>query len=523
MGVGQALQVYENEGNNSLSLREERQATSFPLSKIKLLEKEPVDLSGGKSDNYCPYFVDFDLDGDLDLVLISRMPHIATVAKPRFFQHNDDHSVSELTGPPNSSCPLNWSLPFSATDFNGDGLVDLIGIVYESPIDMEVLVCLQGPDGYVPMDQQQNPFYPSKWYLEEEERHACIWEVKTIFLDWDADGDVDQLCIDLQGRLLLVEQVGNGTLSPRPLPLTAATDFVASDFDGDGDVDLILSLTGLEGWKYYERTEDGSLLELFENENPFHISNVWSIAGISDKEYTDGLCAALGDWNNDGAQDLVAVGERKVRLFWNKPLQSFIEYDREHNPFSEIHLKEPNTAQWNMVDVDGDGDLDLVLLHAGKLHMLDKLAGTHEYFQQNEEGGLVHVQGEANPLLAAPTGNKFPGGLPGLEILDTQFFGTVHMVADVDGDGDLDVVHGFRRGLAYAEQRNGTFVVMTGKNNPFYEGGLAWLFGNSNADCWTLVDFDGDGDLDMVKTKPSQLGAMTSVREVLYYEQAATL
>ena len=39
-------------------------------------------------------------------------------------------------------------------------------------------------------------------------------------------------------------------------------------------------------------------------------------------------------------------------------------------------------------------------------------------------------------------------------------------------------------------------------------------------DCWTLVDFDGDGDLDLVKTRPVDPKFTAGVRKVMYYEQA---
>ena len=48
--------------------------------------------------------------------------------------------------------------------------------------------------------------------------------------------------------------------------------------------------------------------------------------------------------------------------------------------------------------------------------------------------------------------------------------------------------------------------------------GLASLVGE--LDCWTLVDFDGDGDLDLVKTRPVDRTDRLSARKVLYYEQA---
>ena len=41
-------------------------------------------------------------------------------------------------------------------------------------------------------------------------------------------------------------------------------------------------------------------------------------------------------------------------------------------------------------------------------------------------------------------------------------------MADVDGDGDVDLVQSFTKGFAYAEQRNGSFVILRSKDNPFF-------------------------------------------------------
>ena len=100
--------------------------------------------------SYRPYLADWDLDGDLDLALLSESPLFDVDVHPRFFEHHANHSVSELRGGPNSSCPLNWSHPFSVTDFDGDGQLDVVGM---RGIGVEVLVCLQSSDGYVVMNQ----------------------------------------------------------------------------------------------------------------------------------------------------------------------------------------------------------------------------------------------------------------------------------------------------------------------------------------------------------------------------------
>ena len=144
--------------------------------------------------------------------------------------------------------------------------------------------------------------------------------------------------------------------------------------------------------------------------------------------------------------DLVVVDAKKVSLLLNKPYRNFLEYTGEDNPFSKVVLSDPMLDAWNMVDVDGDGDLDLVYFPMGRPDLSrpgPNLASGPRYFEQMADGNLEERSGTANPLQEVPTSLRSPDE----HRPNVSQFGMNHFVADVDGDGDVDVVHGHAKGV----------------------------------------------------------------------------
>ena len=324
--------------------------------------------------------------------------------------------------------PFPLSDPVATTGYNAPALADL-----DADGDLDLLVGVLGGAFNARRSAIDNLLYyehAEGGYELRTERFLSMLDVGgesvPAFADTDGDGDLDLLLAnkldpeDLQtSRVLRLENVGR---PGRPafqladtLALPEAFHYApaAGDLDGDGDPDLVLGT-----WK--------NRLLYAENDGGRFRPEEGAIAQIDRGSNTT---PALADLDGDGDLDLV-VGESSGELnyFRNEGTSEAPRFVVVPDAFEGIDVGRRSAPAF--ADVDGDGRLDL-------------LVGSEA------DGVQVFLgDGSDNGPAALPRFTK--AGT--LDLLAPDL--VVPALADLDGDGDLDLVTGGSGGgLVFFERR----------------------------------------------------------------------
>jgi len=297
------------------------------------------------------------------------------------------------------------------------------------------------------------------------------WVNRVTMADIDGDGDLDQIATDGAARPTLWRNVGGGVLQNATAAwfapqadLTAGYTFCAHivfDIDGDGDLDVITG--GCEG-RNTASTTVGIPPRVFVNSGrtSFVLANQPAFPWVQDQTTP----RAAGDIDGDGDTDLLLGGG-----IWRQDVAG------RFAPDGGVVVSHASTGPARWVDLDGDGDLDW-FQGFGVGPIMPSLAGAHRV-------GLNDGTGTFAWTTMPATTNSLA------EACDT---------GDVDGDGDIDIVVGSRSETWGGISGPGVRLILLANDGTGHFTDASSRMPARALDCYQLAlrDFDGDGDLDVV-------------------------
>ncbi|HEX4424135.1 MAG TPA: CRTAC1 family protein [Terriglobales bacterium] len=293
-----------------------------------------------------------------------------------------------------------------------------------------------------------------------------------------------------------MENVNGGINAKKFIVETTGSGVAIIDYDNDGWPDIFL----VNGSTFDEakRKSAAPTSHLFHNNHDGTFTDVTSKAGLDFTGWGQGAC--VGDYDNDGFDDLYVTSYGRNRLYHNETNGTFREVATPAGVAGDGTAWGTGCA---FVDYDRDGKLDLFVAN-------------YVFFDINTapkpgEGSMCVWKG--TPVMCGPRGlasspnilyhnlgdGKFENvSKPsGIEKTDAHYCLSVSTF-DYDDDGwpDIYVACDSTPSILYHNQRNGTFVdVAVEVGVAFDENGREQAGMGS-----TIADYDGDGHADIFKT-----------------------
>jgi len=309
------------------------------------------------------------------------------------------------------------------------------------------------------------------------------------------DGDVDlDLVVALgSGGLGWLENLGGGGFGAlETISATSAYRVQGADFDADGDTDLVASA------KYYRSFGDGSFwppsdvpgvgtswfivgdldgdddLDIFSHDGSF-VSNDGS--GVFTVSATDGFGSSFGSnlgaiADIDGVAPPDWVGLRSTSPFEAIQWRPLTPNGADEDAFHPISLEPTNRVSHFSTDLDGDDDDDVIVLIGGT----QQFAGIEEPFR------LVWRRNDGTGVFG-----------PAEEISDHA--GITLEIVDIDSDGDRDLIT--TPATVGTEYR---VILFLNDGAGHFTESVLYSTPTSTAPVTLIAsgDIDGDGDLDLV-------------------------
>lgn len=272
------------------------------------------------------------------------------------------------------------------------------------------------------------------------------WSIVTADFDGDRKKDIASVSTN---NISILRNSSNmaGTVnfdSAVNISTVLTSNIQAADINDDGKIDIIVSNGNSNNFKVYLNQSSVGTIS-------FSNSGIQFGGAYSSRNIT------VGDINMDGKPDVLLFGE-KLYLYINNSTTTNVS-------FQEIVTLSSSEYFGSLIDIDGDGDNDIV--------------GNHSIIQNNI-----------------------------IETINSQSFNKVtyfeyegyskNTVGDFNGDGKTDFVLEFNK-----DSNNKIFYIKNNNSEGNFSTSLLTQFSNSNTIIGTpiLCDVDGDNKLDLISSE----------------------
>lgn len=373
----------------------------------------------------------------------------------------------------------------SLGDYDGDGDLDILtqgnGTAARRLLRNELIP--SGSLSFTDVTSAAGPFAvdPSGW--------SAAWG------DYNGDGHMDIFFGQTNSNLIgdLFRNNGNGTftdVSSSTIPDPGFHQNVAwMDADLDGDLDLLIAMEGPELHQLYIQNPDGSF------------TPVGAQVGIQEYFGTKAYGTAIGDYDGDGDFDIYIS---TCRGEGNIPNNLYKNMLKEQGILRFVDIANTSGTQFmdnsyhaEFVDLDDDGDLDLLMIGADQKES--------KIFRN--DGGDEFT--DVSTLIGKPVLPSFGGDYNG------------GRAVDYDNDGDLDIfVHDNlrRTGAPFVPSNTARALFRNDGNWQFVDVTVAEGLHSTNEGAYDSAwgDVDNDGDMDLFAP------TTTGIPERLFISNAST-